>query len=312
MPADPDHDATERPVMKYARLIRVAALTAALGGAAFHAQAQGEPAAPADAEDRVLATVNGDAIRQSDVDRVLETLPPQVRSMPPQMIMPMVLDQVISGKVISQQAYSQNLQDDPEVKEALKRAEERIVQNVYLNRQIEERLTPERIEQAYQDWRLENPPQPEVEARHILVASEEEARKVIERIKGGEDFAEVAREVSTDRAAAAQGGDLGYFTRDQMVEPFAEAAFALEPGSLSEEPVQTQFGWHVIEVTGKREGTLPALDEMRSELESALREDIVMEVVDELRAGAEIEHMNGDASVAPAPGEGGEDAPAQQ
>lgn len=299
--------------MKYARLIRVAALTVALGGAAFHAHAQSEPAAPADGEDRVLATVNGDEIRQSDVDRVLETLPPQVRSMPPQMIMPMVLDQVISGKVISQQAYSQNLQDDPEVKEALKRAEERIVQNVYLNRQVEERLTPERVEEAYQDWRAENPPQPEVEARHILVASEDEARKVIERIKGGEDFAEVAREVSTDRAAAAQGGDLGYFTREQMVEPFADAAFAMEPGDLSEEPVQTQFGWHVIEVTGKRESTPPALEEMRPELESTLREDIVMEIVDELRAGAEIERMDGaDAPApAPAPAEGGE-APAQQ
>lgn len=299
--------------MKYARLIRVAALTVALGGAAFHAHAQSEPAAPADGEDRVLATVNGDEIRQSDVDRVLETLPPQVRSMPPQMIMPMVLDQVISGKVISQQAYSQNLQDDPEVKEALKRAEERIVQNVYLNRQVEERLTPARVEEAYQDWRAENPPQPEVEARHILVASEDEARKVIERIKGGEDFAEVAREVSTDRAAAAQGGDLGYFTREQMVEPFADAAFAMEPGDLSEEPVQTQFGWHVIEVTGKRESTPPAIEEVRPELESTLREDIVMEIVDELRAGAEIERMDGaDAPApAPAPAEGGE-APAQQ
>lgn len=296
--------------MTYARLIRVAALTVALGGAAFHAHAQNEPAdGPADGEDRVLATVNGDEIRQSDVDRVLETLPPQARSMPPQVIMPMVLDQVISGKVISQQAYSQNLQDDPEVKEVLKHAEERIVQSIYLNRQVEERLTPERVEEAYQDWRAENPPQPEVEARHILVASEEEARKAIERIKGGEDFAEVAREVSTDRAAAAQGGDLGYFTREQMVEPFADAAFAMEPGGLSEEPVQTQFGWHVIEVTGKRESASPTLDEMRPELESSLREDIVMEVVDELRAGAEVKRM--DEADTPAPAEGGE-APAQQ
>ncbi|HEV7368662.1 peptidylprolyl isomerase [Arenibaculum sp.] len=299
--------------MKYASLIRVVALTVAFGGAASHAQAQNGTAAPADGEDRVLATVNGDEIRRSDVEGVLETLPPQVRSMPPQMIMPMVLDQVISGKVIAQQAYSQNLQDDPEVKEALARAEERIVQNLYLNREVERRLTPERIDEAYQAWRTENPPQPEVEARHILVASEEEARKVIERIKGGEDFAEVAREVSTDRAAAAQGGDLGYFTRDQMVEPFAEAAFAMEPGNLTEDPVQTQFGWHVIEVTGKREATPPALDEVRPELENSLREEIVMEVVDALRADADIERMDeaGTPAEAPAPQDGGE-APAQQ
>lgn len=288
--------------MKFARLIRVAALTAAFGGAAVYAHAQdGSDAAPAGDADPLLATVNGDEIHQSDVLRVIATLPPQVQSMPPQIIMPAIVDQIINGKLIAQEGYEQDLQQTEEVQERLERAEERFVQEVYLTRAVEERITPERLQEAYEEYLRQNPPQEEVKASHILVETEEEAQQIIDEIEGGADFASIARERSTDTAAAQQGGDLGYFTQDQMVEPFAEAAFAMEPDEVSDEPVQTQFGWHVIKVTDKRETTQPTLEEVRDELRNTLSETIIAEVVDTLRADAEIERF-GDAAAEAAPG----------
>jgi peptidyl-prolyl cis-trans isomerase C len=299
--------------MKFSRLIRVVALSAAFGGAAFYAHAQSEPAAPAGEADPVLAKVNGEEIRRSDALRVISTLPPQVQMMPPQMIMPAVVDQIINGKLIAQQGYERNLQDEAEVKERLKRAEERFVQEMYLTREVEERITPERIEEAYKVYLEENPPKDEVRASHILVESEEEARQIIGQLEGGADFAELAREKSKDPAAAQQGGDLGYFSKDQMVEPFAEAAFAMEPGALSETPVQTQFGWHVIKVEDKRKSAPPTQAEVEGELKSQVSETIIAEMVESLRGDARIERF-GEAlppEGAAAPGAPEEPAPAE-
>jgi peptidyl-prolyl cis-trans isomerase C len=297
--------------MKFSRLIRVVALSAAFGGAAFYAHAQSEPAAPAGEADPVLAKVNGEEIRRSDALRVISTLPPQVQMMPPQMIMPAVVDQIINGKLIAQQGYEKNLQDEAEVKERLKRAEERFVQEMYLTREVEERITPERLDEAYKVYLEENPPKDEVRASHILVESEEEAKQIIGQLEGGADFAELAREKSKDPAAAQQGGDLGYFSKDQMVEPFAEAAFAMEPGALSETPVQTQFGWHVIKVEDKRKSTPPTQAEVEGELKSQVSETVIAEMVESLRDDAQIERFGEalppEGGMAP----GGEQAPAE-
>ena len=106
------------------------------------------------------------------------------------------------------------------------------------------------------------PPEQEVRARHILVEKEDEAKKAAARVKGGEDFAKVAGELSNDPGSKTDGGDLGFFTKDRMVEPFAEAAFKLEPGQISD-PVKSQFGWHVIKVEEKRTKPVPSLEEMQ-------------------------------------------------
>lgn len=305
--------------MKFSRLIRVAALSVAFGGVALHAHAQGDAgqdkpaadgsAATAGEADPVLATVNGEEIRRSDAMRVISTLPPQVQMMPPQMIMPAVVDQIVNGKLIAQQGYGQNLQDGDEVKERVKRAEERFVQEAYLTREVEKRITPERLDEAYQTYLQENPPKDEVRASHILVESEDEAKQIIEQLEGGADFADLAREKSKDPGAAQQGGDLGYFSKDQMVEPFAEAAFAMEPGDLSDKPVKTQFGWHVIKVVDKRKSTPPTREEVEPELKNELSQTIIAELVEELRDGAEIERF-GEAKP-PAAGETpSEDEPA--
>jgi peptidyl-prolyl cis-trans isomerase C len=299
----------EKELLMFARVLRVAAVSLALGGVGFTAQAQTAPApAPAGSpagEDPVVAKVNGAEIRRSEVTRTIASLPPQVQQMPPQMIFPAVIDQIINGKLVAEAGYKANVQNDPEVAERLKRAEERIVQELYLTREVQKRITAERLQESYNKFKEENPPQDEVKASHILVESEDVAKSIIADIKKGGDFAKIAGEKSTDKAAAAQGGDLGYFTKDQMVEPFANAAFAMKPGDVSQTPVQTQFGWHVIKVVDRRQSTPPTFEEVQEQLRSQVSEQVIGELVEDLRGKAKVERFQMDGSPipeAPAPG----------
>lgn len=281
------------------RMIRVAALTAALAGPAGVALAQNEAASDPGAADPVVARVNGEAIKRSDVLATLEQLPPQVRQLPFQVIYPAVIDQLINGKLVAQAGYAENLDEDPEVQARLERAEERIVQETYLYRRIDASITEEMLRERYQQALAETPPQPEVKASHILVETREEAEQIIRDLRGGADFATLAKEKSIDPSAETNQGDLGYFTADQMVKPFADAAFALEPGQMTEGPVETSFGWHVIKVEDRRERQPPSFEEMEIELREQASQQILAQILDELREGAEIERFQPDGSPLP-------------
>lgn len=286
-----------------------AALTLALAGWT-PAIAQDDAAASSEepAEDRVVAEVNGEPIYESEVMAAMGNLPPQLRQMPPQMVVPMLADQLATGLLIAEQGYAEGLEDSEEVQERLADAERRIVQDVWLSREIEERVTDEAVEEAYQQYLEENPPAEEVHARHILVETKEEAEALIQQLEEGADFATLANENSTD-GNGTSGGDLGYFSQEQMVEPFGVAAFAMEPGTVSEEPVETQFGWHVIKVEDKRLSEQPSLEEVRPQVEGDLTQATIREIVDELRADAEIVLFGPDGE--PLPAEGEEEAPAE-
>ncbi|WP_449230498.1 peptidylprolyl isomerase [Azospirillum doebereinerae] len=257
------------------------------------------PAAPAVA-DPVVARVNGEELHRSDVSRMIAQLPPQVQQMPVEMIYPAVIDQLVSGKLVAAAGYKDKLADSAEVKDEIKRAEERAVQRAYIQKEVKARITPKAMDDAYQAFLKQNPPQEEVKAAHILVEKEDEAKAIIAQLKKGGDFAKLAKEKSKDAAAAAQGGDLGYFTKDAMVEPFANAAFAMKPGEVSKEPVKTQFGYHIIKVEEKRSQPAPTLDEVKPQLEQTLSKDIVTALVDELRAAAKVETFQIDGSPMPA------------
>jgi|HigsolmetaAR204D_1030405.scaffolds.fasta_scaffold04716_3 peptidyl-prolyl cis-trans isomerase C len=285
-----------------------AVLAWVLTGAVASVQAQDDPTATAEqVEDRLVAEVNGEKIYQSEVLDTIQTLPPQVRQMPVQMLVPLVADQLVTGRLIARKAIDAGLQDSEEVQRRLADAERRIVQEVWLNQQIDEKMTEEAIQAAYQDFLAANPPAEEVRARHILVETEEEARDIIRQLEEGGDFAAIAAEKSKD-PGASNGGDLGYFTKDRMVEPFAEAAFALEPGTTSEEPVQTQFGWHVIRVEDRRMQEQPTLEQIRGSLEQDVERQIVQDIVAELRSDAEITVYGPDGNPMAQP----EEAPAEQ
>lgn len=298
------------------RVFRAALLSMAACGVALAAQAQtpapaapaapAAQAAPAQTEaDPVVARVNGEAVHRSDVQRMVAQLPPQVQQMPLEMIYPAVIEQLVNSKLVAEAGYKANLAGSPEVKDEIKRAEERAVQRAYIQKEVQSRITPAKLDEAYQAFLKQNPPQEEVKASHILVEKEDEAKAIIAQLNKGGDFAKLAKEKSKDPVAAEQGGDLGYFTKDTMVEPFADAAFAMKKGEVSKEPVKTQFGWHIIKVEDKRTQPQPSLDEVKPQLEQQLSKDIVTNVVEDLRKVAKVETFQLDGSPMP------KEAPAQ-
>ncbi|HTP37540.1 MAG TPA: peptidylprolyl isomerase, partial [Methyloceanibacter sp.] len=162
----------------------------------------------------------------------------------------------------------------------------RALRDAFFDASIAGGVTEDAAKKIYDEKVATMKPQQEIHARHILVATEDEAKKVVERLKNGEDFATVAKEVSKD--AGAEGGDLGFFTRGQMLKPFEDAAFALDVGQISA-PVQTQFGWHIIKVEEKRDQPLPTFDQVKEAIMGQLVQAKAQEVVSGLRDAAKIE-----------------------
>src|SRR5436305_4950527 len=130
----------------------------------------------------------------------------------------------------------------------------------------------------------------EVHARHILVETEDQAKKVTEDLKKGADFAELAKKESKD-PGASDGGDLGFFTKEQMVPEFSTVAFALEPGKISD-PVKTQFGWHIIKVEEKRTRKAPDFEQVKPQIETYVVRKAQADYVAKLREAAKVERMD--------------------
>ena len=238
-------------------------------------------------EDPVVAVVEGEEIRRSDVMESARELPQQYQQQIG-LIFPALVERLVDFKLLDKAAADEGLGDDAAVQERLEQVKTDIMREVLLSRIIEDAVTEEKLQQAYNDHVENNPAQQEVRARHILLESKEEAEAVIGELDEGADFAELAKDKSTGPTGEA-GGDLGYFTEGQMVAPFAEAAFAMEPGTYSDEPVETQFGWHVIKVEDKRDQTAPTYEEMEQQLIDQLSRQAVEAYLAELREGSDVE-----------------------
>jgi peptidyl-prolyl cis-trans isomerase C len=254
------------------------------------------PVLAADATDPVVARVNGTELHRSDVGRELQAMGPQAQKIPPQMLYPEVLNKMIATDIVSTQGYAQKLQNDPEVKSQLKGAEAQIVAQVYVRRTVAPKITEAKIKERYDQLSSKFKPQDEVRARHILVPSEDEANAIIKQLQGGADFAKLAQEKSHDTGSSKNGGDLGYFTHDVMVKQFAEAAFAMKPGEVSDKPIKTEFGYHVIKVEDKRKSAPPPLSEVHDEIANQIGQEMTAELVKSLEAKAKIERFNIDGT----------------
>ena len=256
-------------------------VTATLAGFAFPQGAQAQTA------DTVVAELNGNAVTWGDIAAFQKTIP-SAAELDTAQVFPQLLNFYIHQQLIMSAARGRGLENDPQVKEQLARLEIELIRQAFLRDEISDRVTPERIQEAY-DKRMETAVQEdEVKARHILVDSQDEAESLLTALNDGADFAELAREKSTG-PSGPQGGDLGWFTAGTMVPEFAEAAFALEPGQVTPSPVQTDFGWHVILVEDRRLKPLPTLDEMRAQLRDKLADNAVQNVMTELRGRATID-----------------------
>ncbi len=248
------------------------------------------------AEDPVVAVVDGETVLRSELEAAQMALPEQYRELPLEMIWDPLLSRVIDRRLLAREAERRRLQDRPEAKLAFERARREILGELLLEQVIRDSLAPERLEQAYRRAAAEPGfAVEEVRARHILLASEAEARQVLAELAKGADFAALAQARSRDPSAKENKGDLGFFRRETMVEPFAEAAFAAAPGTTLSEPIQTRFGWHVIRVEERRT-VLPSLEEKRAELEQQLAREAVNGLVAELRARAKVERFGPDGA----------------
>ncbi len=275
-----------------------AGLAFALAIAAAPAAIAQAPAAPP-ANDPVVARVDGEAIRLSDLAAAARELPEELRAAPTQMIYPLLLDQMIAGRAVTAAARRARLDQDAEVRARIRRAEEQELQQAWLSREIAARVDDAAVRARYDREIAGRPAEEEVRARHILVPTESEARAALAEIRGGADFMAVAQRRSTG-PGAREGGDLGFFRRGDMVPEFAEAAFALQAGQVSEAPVRSPFGWHVIKVEERRAAPPPPFEEVAQAIRQQMLEGEVQAAVDRARAEARIERFNLDGS-APRP-----------
>lgn len=259
------------------------------------APTQGPAAAESARPDPVVATVNGRDIRASDVREAIAGLPDEYHGLPPNMLFPMMVDQLVDRKALVLLAEKQGLDKDPQVQRQMAHAADSALQNALLSRDVGPTITEQKVKERYDATVANKPGEEEVHARHILVNNEDEAKKIIAQLKGGADFAQLAKQDSKD-PGAAQGGDLGWFKKADMLPEFSAAAFALQPGQITETPVHTQYGWHVIKVEGRRQAPPPTFEQARDQLRQDMIQEGVHKIVAEARQGVTIERFNPDGS----------------
>lgn len=240
---------------------------------------------------KVLAKVNGVEITDEDLAIAREDLEAR---MPRELQGPArdkaLLDNLIVAKVVAQKAEAEKVGATPDFARKLAYMRDKLLTESYLGKIAEKANTGDNIQKTYDEVAKSQKPEPEVHASHILVPTEEEAKKALERVKGGEDFAKVATEVSKD--PGSKGGDLGWFTKDRMVPEFAEAAFKLEkPGDISA-PVKSQFGWHIIKLEEKRTKEFPKLEQVRDQVVRYVMQKAEGDEVVKLRDAAKIERFD--------------------
>jgi peptidyl-prolyl cis-trans isomerase C len=277
-----------------ARLSVVACIAAALTTGTAWAQSAPAPA-PA-AADPVVAKVDGQPILLSDVKDSAQTLPQNAQALPPQTLYPMVLDQMIDGRALVAQAKRTGLDTDPAVQRQVAAAEDQALATALLHKEVGPLITPAAVRARYDSEIAGKPGVEEVHARHILVTDEATAKKIIDELNKGGDFAALSKQYSKDPGAAQQGGDLGFFKKNEMVPEFADAAFALQPGQIDQTPVHTQFGWHVIQVIERRTDPPPSFEQASQELRQTMIQDAVKQAVAQARAQVRVETFNLDGS----------------
>ncbi len=264
-------------------------------------QAPAEPGVPTaapparDASDPVVASVDGHPILLSDVGKAVQGLPPAMRDLPFDKLYPVVLDRLIDHQAAVMLAQRAGLESDPTVRQQIATATDRILEGAYLARLTESQVTEAAIKARYDKLYAHRPIIEEVHARHILVATEAEARAIIADLARGADFVTTARIASKD-ADAESGGDLGFFRRDQVWPNLADAAFSLAPGQVDPDPVHNDFGWHVIKVEEKRSVAPPTLAEARDQIRQQLLVEAVQQAIDHARRQLVIHRYNLDGT----------------
>jgi len=247
---------------------------------------------------KVLARVNGEAITEQDVATAMDDVAAEYPNMPPDGLRNITLEFLIEMKIVAQKAKAEKIDQTEDFKRRMAYVQQRVLMQQLLLREANAATTDAAVKKFYDEQVAQIKPVEEARARHILVESEDDAKKIVARLKGGEDFAKIAKEVSKDPGSGAEGGDLGFFTQDRMVPEFATAAFALKAGEVSA-PVKTQFGWHVIKLEERRVRPLPAFDQIKDRVAQSLAARAQQDYLTKLRKDAKIDKVEAPAEAKP-------------
>jgi peptidyl-prolyl cis-trans isomerase C len=250
------------------------------------------PAAPARAQDDpVVAKVDGVEIRQSDLTLAEEDLGQNAQSLPPDQKRTQLVAYLADVILAAKAAESKKVDDQKEFKSRIAFIRRKLLMELLLMAEGKAAVTDQAMQKVYNEAVQQMAKEAEVRARHILVPTEAEAQKILAEVKKGTDFAELAKQRSKDPGAAAEGGDLGYFTKEQMVPEFSETAFKMDKGQVSD-PVKTQFGWHIIKVEDKRTKPVPEFAKVKEQVETFVVRQAQAAYIAKLRADAKIERMD--------------------
>src|SRR5262249_27907159 len=266
---------------RFSRVGGFALLTALLFAIGPHAGAQ-------DA-DKIVARVNGTDIKASDVTIAEEDIGANLAQVPPESRREYLTNYLTDMTLVSKAAEARKLADSDAFKQRLAYYRSKILMDLLLQSEAKAAVSEGAMHQLYDEAARQMAGQQEVHARHILVKTEDEAKAIVAELKNGADFAELARKKSTD-PGASEGGDLGYFPKEDMVPEFADAAFKLEKGQISE-PVHTRFGWHVIKMEDNRERLRPPVGRVRAQLAAQVVRRSQAELIPKWRADARVERL---------------------
>lgn len=259
---------------------------AVLGAALALALALPQAATAQDAG-TVVARVGDTEITLGHMIGLMARLPDQYRQLPDDVLFNGLLEQIVDQTAVAQQVSGPLPQ---RVELDIENGRRELVVNDVLRRAVQEALTEEALRALYAERYLGAEPEREYNAAHILVQTEEEAQALKVQLDGGADFAELARASSRDPGSAGQGGDLGWFGRGRMVPAFEAAVLALEPGQTSD-PVQSQFGWHLIRLIDSRQADAPPFEAVRDQLAGELQQRTVLALVAEARSATTVEML---------------------
>jgi len=238
-------------------------------------------------EDKVIATLNGQQITEADMALAEEQLGAQFGRLPEAERRVALLSALIDLKLLANAAVEQKIDESDEFKQQQEFLRNQALHSAFIEKNVIEQITDDEVKARYDEEVKKLTMPEEVHARHILVESEDEAKAIIKQLDDGGNFEEIAKEKSKD-GAAANGGDLGYFTKGRMVPEFETAAFAMESGSYSKEPIKTQFGWHVLKVDDKRQQPAPTLEQVSDEVRSVIVREKYVATLKDIRGKADV------------------------
>lgn len=266
--------------------LRLSVVAAALvGGLAF------VPLTIAAAQDAVVATVNGKNITEGDVKLAEAEIGSDLGSLPEATKRRVLVEYLIENQLFAEAAEGDKLASSPEFDGRMQYWRRRALRDTYFDKSVKDAVSEADAKRFYDEQVKQLKPEEEVKARHILVESEDKAKEIAEKIAHGAEFADMAKEFSKDPGTKDEGGTLGYFTRGQMVPQFEEAAFKLQKGDVSQ-PVQTQFGWHLIQVEDRRERQPPEFDVIKDRLLASMIHRKAQEIAASLRGKAKIDYVD--------------------